>query len=119
MTTLEIVGIAYIALDIVLGIIIYAIIRAKGWRRWDIAVNFRNLLRMKNRIFKQTIAEQVGYADYSETYHEGYENGFDRGTEYGYNKGKADAEMAERIKADCARQRAITSITNILSIFGL
>lgn len=119
MTTLEIVGIAYIALDIILGIIIYAIIRAKGWRRWDIAVNFRNLLRMRNRTFKETIAEQVGYADYNETYHEGYENGFDSGVDYGYNKGKADAEMAERIKTDCARQRAITSITNILSIFGL
>ena len=118
MTTLEIVGIAYIALDIILGIIIYAIIRAKGWRRWDIAVNFRNLLRMRNRTFKENIAEQVGYADYNETYHEGYENGFDSGVDYGYNKGKADAEMAERIKTDCARQRAITSITNILSIFG-
>lgn len=117
--TIFIILAIYVGLDIILGLWLYIHIRCKGWRKWDIAVNFRNLLRMHNRAFKETIAEQVGYADYNETYHEGFENGYDSGVLYGYDKAKAEAKMTEQIKTDCARQRAINSIVSILSIFGL
>lgn len=118
MTTLEIIGLAYIALDIVLGIIIYAIIRAKGWRRWDIAVNFRNLLRMRNRTFKETIAEQVGYADYNETYRNGYDNGYDDGYNARVEEEEEERKEEERRKAESARRNAINSILGIFSILG-
>lgn len=122
MSTLEIVGVAYIALDIILGIIIYAIIRCKGWRKRDIAINFRNLLRMKNYSFKQTIAEQIGYADYNETYRNGYDNGYNNGYNNGYDarveEEEEERKEEERRKAESARRNAINSILGIFSILG-
>ena len=88
--TIFIILAIYVGLDIILGLWLYIHIRCKGWRRWDIAVNFRNLLRMHNRAFKETIAEQVGYADYNETYRNGYDNGFNNGYDEGYDNGYND-----------------------------
>lgn len=117
MSTLEIVGIAYIALDIILGIIIYAIIRAKGWRRMDIARNFRNLLRLRNRDFKKTIAEQVGYADYHETYHEGYDNGYADGRQAVLDE--IEEEKRRKEQEDLYKRYIPDNLlTSILGIFG-
>lgn len=114
MSTLEIVGIAYIALDIILGIIIYAIIRCKGWTKWDMAVNFRNLLHLRNRKFKQTIAHQIGYADYGETYREGYDNGYDEG----YNA-RVEEEEEERKRAEERKYKTYLGGDILNGIFGL
>ena len=115
MTTLEIialVGVIYIALDILLGIIIYAIIRCKGWKKWDIAVNFRNLLRLRNRAFKESIAEQIGYADYDTTYNEGYNDGYDA---------RVAEEEEERTRAEERKYKSYIGgnlLTDILGLFG-
>lgn len=90
MNTLLIILSAYVGLDIILGLIIYIALRCKGWRPFDLARNFRNLLRKRCVTFKQTLAEQVGYADYNETYRNGYDNGFDNGYDEGYDNGYND-----------------------------
>ena len=117
MNTLTIIALAYVALDIIASIIIYAIIRAKGWRPFEMAVNFRNLMRMRNRTFKETIATQIGYADYNETYHEGYDNGYDDG--YNARKAEEEEERKAREKANAYKTYLDGGLfKDILGIFG-
>ncbi len=51
MNALTIILLVYVALDIITGIILYAVLRKNGWSRYELAVNFRNLIRKSRRAF--------------------------------------------------------------------
>ena len=60
MNTLTIILAAYVALDIITGIVVYALIRANGWTRWEIARQFRNLLRWHQEDYVEEFLERYG-----------------------------------------------------------
>lgn len=58
MNAITIILAIYVALDIISGIIIYAILRLNGWSRYELARRFRDLLREPADDFLEGIAEE-------------------------------------------------------------
>ena len=59
MKTLFIIFAVYVALDIITGIILYAILRINGWGRYELARRFRNLITLPHEDFVEDIADEV------------------------------------------------------------
>jgi hypothetical protein len=59
MTTLTIILAVYVALDIITGIILYAILRINGWGRYELARRFRDLITLPYEDFVEDIADEV------------------------------------------------------------
>ena len=58
MNAITIILAIYVALDIISGIIIYAILRLNGWSRYELARRFRDLLREPADDFLEGIADE-------------------------------------------------------------
>jgi hypothetical protein len=59
MTTLTIILAVYAALDIITGIILYAVLRINGWGRYELARRFRDLIALPYEDFVEGIADEV------------------------------------------------------------
>ena len=59
MKTLFIIFAVYVALDIITGIILYAILRINGWGRYELARRFRDLITKPADDFLEDIAEEL------------------------------------------------------------
>lgn len=59
MSTLTIILLAYVILDIITSIIIYGILRLNGWSRYELARRFRDLIAKPADDFLEDIAEEL------------------------------------------------------------
>lgn len=58
MKTLTIILAIYVALDIIISIILFAILRLNGWSRYELARRFRDLLTKPADDFLEGIADE-------------------------------------------------------------
>lgn len=59
MKTLFIILAIYVALDVITGIALYAVLRINGWSRYELARRFRDLIALPYEDFVEGIADEV------------------------------------------------------------